>query len=385
MSDQIIRDSTPKGSVLLAYGESKNRSGLWLSLIVVFVLLTGIIAGIVVLLGQNSFPLPSNTFLLAYVRPGAAIPESAPELWRENVKKSPHSPIFLGLSRPDDEKITPFTVSIRGIGSNKGITSGIWNLESEQESSQIEQVALRSLVDGWTDYAANAWIQLWPGRVGAWPNVGLGTDLRVGGPISESVVRTNLRFPKQTSTESGYRGDNFIRASAVPSSWPLIEPILRAQGLGIFLDMPPKIVAWSNNNNEKTSFYFEFDEMITSSTRSLIAGGYGLTDNRQYSLSDGTILSELMLPTNAIAQSTSQTWDLPGGNVLQFKSNIAILGDSKVFDEIKQPTDACKGTVIAAFDDITTLNLAKRVGIQIGTKNRGIIIVENDGRLNICF
>ncbi len=385
MSDQIIHDSVSKASILLAYGESKNRSSLWLSLIAVFVLLVGTVAGIVVLLGQNSFPLPSNTFLLTYVRPGAILPEGTPELWRENAKKSPHSPIFLGLMRLDGGKISPFTVSIRGIGSNEGITSGIWNLDSEQENGQMEPVTLRSLVDAWTDYAANAWIQLWPGRITAWPNVGFETDLRVGGPISESVIRTNLRFPKQTSADSGYRGDNFIRASAVPSSWQLIEPILRAQGLGIFLDTPPKIVAWSNKDNEKTSFYFEFDEMIASSTRSLLAGGYGLTDNRQYSLSDGTILSELMLPTDAIAQSTSQTWDLPGGEALQFKTNTAILGDSKAFEEIKRPPEACQGTVVAAFDNKTTANLAKQVGIQIGTGANDIVFVETDSHLNVCF
>ncbi len=385
MSDQIIHDSTPKGSALLAYGVSKNRSGLWIAIISAAILLAGIIFGIIVSLWQNSFPLPSNTYLLAYVRPGTDIPESAPVLWQDNLKKSPHSPIFLGLAQLDDGKVSPFTVSIRGIGSNNGITSGIWNLESDREDDRVEFVAIRSLVEGWSDYAARAWIQLWPGKIDAWSNAGFETDLRVGGTISDSVIKTNLQLPNQITQENGYRGDNFIRASAVPGSWLLIEPILRAQGLGVFLDTPPRAVAWANTDDKTTSFYFEFDGTLTSSTRSLIAGGYGLTNDRQYSLPDGTVLNELRLPMNAIAQSTSQTWDLPGGKALQFKSNTAILGDSNAFDEIHQLLGACKGTAIAAFDKKTTSNLVKQIGLMTETESEGIIFIEDGGYLSVCF
>lgn len=385
MPEQIIHNTTPSGSALLAYGENKTMSRFLMALMLSCAILITLIGVMVYAIGKNAIPLPDDTFLLAYARSGISLPNGSPEIWKNAIAASKHSPVFLGLSRTDEGRNVAFTISLRRVWSAKGTAYGIWSFQSDRQGSPATPVNIRSIVNNWSDYTAPAWLQIWPGRISAFASFGFDEDLRIGGPFSGAALKTGIRIAGQTVETDGYRGDNFIRASAFPGAWPRIEPILRSQGLQIFLDNPPSVVAWKKNQNQKTSFYFEFDEPLATTTKSLIAGGYGLTDQGAYSLYDGTILNEMRLPIDAISQSTSQTWELEGGEIIQFKENTATLGNFVPFEEARSAPANCKGAVIAAFDGKTTSNLIRQLGIVLESGAGGIVLTENSGRLNVCF
>ena len=156
---------------------------------------------------KTPFPLLATMY-----GPARFFQKRTPELWRE-AEELLYSPIFLGLffhKALMAVRYLLYGIGIRGIGSNERTTSGIWNLESgTRKTAKWNPVTLRSLVDGWTDYAANAWIQLWPGRIGAWPNVDARLTFRLVRHVQSatSVVRTNNDSQNERNcTESGYRG-----------------------------------------------------------------------------------------------------------------------------------------------------------------------------------
>ncbi|MBI4138885.1 hypothetical protein HY479_01915 [Candidatus Uhrbacteria bacterium] len=378
MSEPIIHDSTPKGSALLAYGEARKTPRVALILVAALGVLTLLCASVAVAVGRQTLPLPNGMFLLIHIRAGMGLPEGVPDLWTQAVSKSPHGPVFLGMLRSDDGRTEPFALSLRRPWGSEGRTEGIWRIDATEDAGPFERQPLRSLANSWTDYAASAWVQFWPARARILPGIELSGDLHLGGPIQRRSVRTAVPLPNFPMTDEEVLGQNYVRTSAFPESWPFIETTLRAQGFPLFLEEPPSSLSWSTVGPDETSYRFAFDHPISTGTRALIAAGFGLSDTRAYTLPDGTVLNELRIPSESIESATSHP-------PLVFEEKTAIWGDPTDIQAQRELPPSCSGIILARFGGHSTSRLLKELGVGTNIDVGQVLFLEDRGKLSVCF
>lgn len=387
MNEPVIRDATPAGNAIVAYGETRSRNILPIILAAAAaVIVMLILAGIVKTLLGATLLIPSNVSALAYVPSDHPLPETAPSIWRETQKKAGPFPIMVGLSKEQGEQ-TPFAVGPRNLSKSDATKSWIWQTVSLAPQVALGKKTPRSLVKSWRDYAAPAWLRVWPERLFAWnaDPTDSGTVWSLGGPIIGNSWKTDVHLP--VSSEEGERldGPNGIKISALPSIWPKIEETLRAAGFNLHLSETPDLVRWSKEEDGNISLLIEYEQFPTGKGLQELAGGLGLTDYAVFTLEDGTVVPELRLPSG-LEQGTSTEWMLKDGRRVLKTEKGLLVGRAKVFDSQVIDLDDCpKGKKVAIFEESAVRQVLDGIGMGFIWSRESILWINNKNGLYLCW
>lgn len=382
MPEPIIHDSTPKGSAILAYGESRRP----LRFPLILAVLAGMIAFACLALGAalyagRTLPLPTGTAILVYAKPGADLPSGIPELWKRARASSGPFPVLLGF-REDAATgdLKPFAIVPR-FAARDGAASWAFRLLADDAMPDAAKRSPRSLTGSLADYAAPAWLRIWPAFL-LKTSVDPRDDASIGGAISRGRWITDARVSGDAETLDRVSGQNMVAIRAVPDAWPAIESMLREQGMDIRLTTAPSVVSWTAGS-ESISIRMHFDDPLATTTIAELAGGMGVVDRYEYALEDGTLVTELRLPTDPTARTAD--WASENGRIV-FQENDVILGDPALFDTQTEIPPQCRGPVIAILDGKGLNNLLTTLHLPaLYTVPDRLIWLEQNGRVVACW
>jgi len=387
MPEQIIHDSTPKGNAILAYGESSRRS----RLPIILALATGVLGcacAVLVLAAVvgKTIPLPATTGVLVYARPGVPLPDGLPDLWKRARTMSGPFPAILGLRRDGATGgESPFAIVPRFIRAPGGQASWAFRLIEDVPHGPVVMASPGSLAGSLRAYAdRNAWIRIWPDRLLEDGDGGSGLGGSIGGTISDGTWRTDIRAPTGIESRESIVGQDFVAIRTVPQAWPIIESMIRDQGIGLRMTIPPSGVSWAFDQDGRMSLDLRYDDAMSTTTKAELAGSMGLADTRAYTLEDGTVVTELRLPLQAVSSSTGIDQD--AGDRIVFKGQDAFLGNPEAFDDAADLPTSCRGPVIAVLDGKSVSDLLSKLHLPFlpGIPDR-IIWLERDGNVVACW
>ena len=374
MRKSSIQDKAPHSGAILAYGSS-SRAYAWgpvAALISGFLLLTLIAFGWRAL--SSPLSLPESTYLLLYIRPSLQLPAGSPELWREKQAEAKPWPILGGLALDENAEHYAFTISPSLLS--------LWKFSSKQEIKNFELKTLLSFA-GWKDYLKSTWLQIWPGNLGT-GSASLESGLHFGGPISKGTWYTDLKVPAGSDADQNYLDQNFLDVQSLPYIWPIVESSLRRRGIDLNLAVPPATISWIDNEQDQIKLTLNFNEPLSAEARAQLAASVGLVEKQLYSLDDGTVITELITPVQALSQSSTDHWRLDDGKSLIFGENTVILGNVEQIGTKVEPPDNCTGKILAIFDRNILATFLERAGFEKMDLPNRTYWMEDGNKLKIC-
>ncbi len=382
MSDPVLFDSSPSGGVILAYGESSTmprRSRAFFVGVGILIFLTAFLIATLAWVLTTRIPVPRNTLLIAYVRPGAALPDWTPHLWKETQIRARPFPVFVGLQFNNSGEIMPFAIMRSGLR---------W--QNLSPSSEDQPTHLLALSASWSDYFQPVWLQVWPTAINELMNATSSSsnvnEAHIGGPITDHVWRTNGSVQHIANlSHLPQLGPNSLDLQYFPDLWPLLQNLFRTKGVTPVLPTPPTRVAWAENEQGDISIGFQFNELLSSTTKAELAGSFGLTERKPYTLPDNTVLMERRLPYDLFQTSTTTEWALAENKKLIFSENQVIFGQPDLLIPAPPLPAVCQGTRIGAFDTKTLASIRQAFQLQSEVDIPRLILVEKNGELRVCW
>ncbi|MBU1349008.1 hypothetical protein KJ781_02990 [Patescibacteria group bacterium] len=343
MSEPIIHDSTPKGSAILAYGESPRRS----SIPIILALAAGMIAvaciaTLVAVSVSDAVPLPADTISILYLKADATLPTDTPSTWSSAQSTAKPFPILVGYRRDSDGSVKPFAILPRCFGSGGQTT---WALRLTDERISTKRVSLLDLAGSIRTLIAPSWLRIWPRR--AFPDLdSTPDDASVGGALTPTSWNTDVKSP--ASHIDGDIGRNTLDIEAFPGAWPVVESSFRARGLDLRLTERPVSASWSMDLDTRMTVSLTFSEGLSAKTKAEIAGSLGISSLTPIALDDGTPINELAVDETAFVHATS----IRGIEDVEavFLGPLAIIGPIGASLEALPMPQSCTGQVLAAFD-----------------------------------
>lgn len=374
MNEPLIRDSTPNGNVILAYGEAANRNPFGtIALVIPGLVLLVVLTIALRTLFSATLPIPHDVAMIAYVPSSATLPADSPRLWLDAERDAAPLPLFVGYTVDERGERHPFAVTRRALGAGTTQTSWIWRLRQEQDAP-YERKTPRALATAWRDYGS-AWLRVWPGRLA--PSFGAGSDAdqSFGGPLTSNGWMTTLPAPIDTTERDRILGQNFLDTAALPGSWDALQQTFRVYDFDVRLRTPPAVVRWSLDESSRLSVALEFSEPLDGTARAQLAAASGIFDRTTYALPDGTVVTENRLPTGAVLAATST----------MFEEKTALLGSSELLTRESILPENCKGHILAVFDGIGAQNLLERLGFSFLPAHDQLILREKSGKVEACW
>ena len=371
MPEPIIHDSTPTGNAILAYGESSRRSRL--PIILAFaagLLVCASIAFVLAVALGKTVPLPAATSAVLYVKPGTTLPDDLPDVWKNARTMSGPFPVILGLRRDDSGGQVPFAIVPSFINAARGPSSWAFRLIEDVPSASVIMTSPRSLAGSLGALAdRNTWIRIWPDKLltDASDATALGS---ISGTISDGAWRTDIKTPGNVESLDRIAGQDFVSIRTVPGAWPMIESMIRDQGIGLRLTVPPSTVSWAFDQDGRMSLELHFDAPMSTTTKAELAGSEGVADTRDYTLEDGTVVTELRLPMHGIV----------------FRGQDVFLGNPDGVSSTSEIPPSCRGPIIAALDGKSISNLLSMFHLPtIFDIPDRIVWLERDGNVVACW
>jgi hypothetical protein len=332
MENNIV-DSTPQGSVILAYGSSNRwfqRRGIYINIVICIILLVSLGWTAVTTL-RASLPLPSNQLLLIAVKPHAITPRishdqlrTLPTPWQQALGTQTRFTVMLGVSldtsnRPRAFAVTPRFLSLPFSHDVRVEDASLFRVIADRHINATSSVPLREILRlGRTLRSHDA----------AW-RLNLPLLARTIGPTNDATLeeiqgtwdgsRGMLRLPtsKNTLPTEDPRGSIFSIIGADGSAQELIMNGLLTQGADLrglagnitMLSAIPETgtlhVAWQRPLN-------------TEELRRLTAR-LGTTADEPYTLPDQTVVPERTIATGTpselvarplLIDNTTSSWRL---------------------------------------------------------------------------
>ena len=391
MTEPFIHDSTPKSSPILAYGESASRDRrFWLFLALPLFLIVFVIGAGCWSLTRTRLPLPISRIALVFVRPNTPLPPEAPSLWKDAQRSARLFPIFVGLARNEHNHIYPFAITLRIFNDASVQRSGIWRLLTEQEevSSTLEFIRPGELVTSWKDYAAPAWLRIWPSRLTD-THLFSSSSTSIGGPIEHQRWRTDVILSTLPSEKDSYapkKDFNSLNIARLPEAWPVFQQILQSFGIPLDLKTIPQAIAWSKNlKTDSLDFALTFNGPLETDTKVHVLAAAGIFDHFLVTLPDQSLMTENRLPFETLKNSTSSQWDLKNERILIFKENEAFLGDASSSLRTDDHIPACQGQLLGTLNRQTVNQIGIALELADTLSMNQLVLAEEKGRLAICW
>ncbi len=375
MNEPFILDSTPKGNAILAYGETSRPKTYkkLLYAILIGLAVFGCMAFFVKTLFMATIPVPTQTIALAYLSGSSALPSSSPRIWTEAQQQAHGLPFFVGFDTTDQNDIRPFAITLRNIFAKPSVTSWIWQLRQDDQRP-AQNRSPRSLVSSWGEYAAPAWLRIWPDQLHlAFSN---GDQTSFGGVLANRHWKTDLTSPKSPLQPAHIFGQNFINLSTLPVVLPTLDLAQAAT---------PTAVYWSVDTNDQISLRVESDHPFDLNTKAAFAGAAGIFDEEPYTLPDGTVMNERKPPIKTIQQSTSTVWELKDQRQLTISDTVIALGHTEPLQKELAVPQSCQGSIIAAFDTETLAELLETLGVKTISSLQPLVFLQDNDHVTLCW
>ncbi|MCI0479068.1 hypothetical protein L0Y59_00795 [Candidatus Uhrbacteria bacterium] len=381
MPEPIIHDSTPKGSAILAYGESPSgrRTPIILAFaagVIAFVCVAAIAAATL----DTAVPLPEAPISLLYLTPDAKMPAEAPDAWVTARDAAMPFPVLVGYRRDDGGGVMPFAILPRLSGSGGETT---WAFRLLDGGERTSRTSLFRLAGSAHALFADAWLRMWPSRLLPGLDGILGNE-SVAGTITDSSWTTDVTTTIDGADSTAGVGRNFIVLEAFPGAWPSIESLFRTRGIMLRLSVPPKTATWSSDADGRLSVRLTYHDSLPESVRADIAGTVGIAGEAPLILEDDTVAEERLLETGGFENATSVagTEDL----IAVFQDVTVIVSPNGSEPESLQPPISCKGDVLAAFEIGVMFGLSEPLGIPMlpGSPQR-ILWMNEGGFVTACW
>lgn len=242
----------------------------------------------------------------------------------------------------------------------------------------------------WTEYAAPAWLRIWPAQLRGVLPVPLSSS-SVGGPLGDHVWKTDAPVTtslsaRQETLHRFHEGLNSLNIERLPEAWPFFQNILARTDSTLELDELPEFVEWeADQKSGGLNLLFTFREPLTRDTRARIAASSGMVDRFPVSLSDGTSMTEIRLPFEKLGNSSSGEWIVQENRALLFKERSAFIGTtSSSMTETESPK-ACGTHVLAGFNQLTLDQLASVFGQPSTFPLQELWWAEKNGNIIACW
>ncbi|MFH1077683.1 MAG: hypothetical protein V1745_00155 [Patescibacteria group bacterium] len=379
MAEPLIHDSTPKGSAILAYGESPRR----MRLPIILALAAGMIAvsGVVlfaVVTFSDVIPLPDTAISVMFLKTDAPLPAEAPVAWVEARTTAKPFPVLVGYRRDTDGTVQPYAIVPRCTGSG-GVTSWAFRLLDDDATSS--RTSLRSLAGSVRNLFAPSWLRIWPKR--AFQDLSdAPDDMSIGGSLTLSTWKTDVKAPISGTTEDV--GRNVLDLDTFPGAWTIVESSFRSRGLGLQLTERPKSASWSIDPEGRLTVLLAFHDDLSGRTKAEIAGSLGISSLLPTTLADGTPVNELTIDATGFETATSVRSD--EGIEAVFTDAVVHIGPSDgSLEDIPTPK-SCSGPILSAFDLDESREFLTSHGIPIfpGTPQR-ILWTTDTGKVSACW
>lgn len=382
MNEPVIHSSTPNGSPILAYGESSaprtKRAWFWLVIIGLVLTIFMSIAWIVV---HAPLPVPNTTSILAFVSAKTPLPADSPSLWKEARRRAGRFPLFVGYVRSNDGRELPFAI-VHTFTLRSSSGSWFWQLIQE-ESTSFTLASPRKVAASWTEYLSPAWLRVWPNHL--FPSSALEDLPSFGGPLSRGQWHTDLPAPFDLKDLRHIQGQTYLRISAIPRAWPILQQLFGGFGYDLPADLLPSSVEWTATASGTKPTVAATFESAPTSTLVRIAATAGLVDRVTTKLPDGTLAVYEGYPDALLRESTTSSWETPSGEIFSLQGSTVIFGDSTHFQEAFQLPEACRTDVLAVFREESLKSILKSAGLLSTPPISTLIVHQEKSRLTICW
>lgn len=384
MSDSLIHETASQTNAVFAYGERPKRR-LILGVLFGVVALAIMIALSAWMFVRQPLPLPTRTAWLAYVPSSLALSNEAFQPWRSLDGGASFGPVFIGSAIDEEGRDYPFLVRLRMSAGN-----GIWMLATDASVSEYITLTPEKINFTWSDWFSPAWLRMWPSVALGASGGEFDVDFSLSGRLTSQGWMTNAAFAlPESSSVAEIDGPNFLDLEALPQARPFVEAALQQYGVDTGLIDAPSRLIWDTQKLIPTSstemnLAVDFSAPVSSSTILAIAAARGEFDREWWSLPDETVVRELRLPEQILADATSSpAW-------IQHEGRRLVLGDV-LWNPAKIKLPAfCHGRIIAVLDREALQPLFAQTPFVMSEKmsdfqiNRLIFSVV-EGKLRICW
>lgn len=282
-----------------------------------------------------SFPIPEKPRLLGMIHGGKKLPEHFPLAWRESLQPSLF-PVLIGLSS-EKEQLEPFAVILR-IQPTPGLDRqnlGPFALIRSKPGTTQSKRLYTALPFLWRLRQAPAVFSLYIYEDNT-------NEIQFNGPFDGHLWKTNLSFPNADKITSIPNLPNAINLEAFPKAQSFIQTQLE-QTLGLPSE-PLQSLAWENQGPNFTELELTFTQPVPASSTIAFLGAFGLRDQTQLTLEDGTVVQEYRLPNQLfLTAGTTTSWQ-PSSS-----TTISVSGSTLKFATVevtKTTIPSCPGTPV---------------------------------------
>lgn len=374
--DQTTENLGPQqGNHLLGFKEDKrpSRVGFWLvSLIGLAALGTALVLSGKYLL--DSFSFPEGTFAWAVVRNPDVLPPEAPEIWQKATRGSSW-PAVVGWAKKDNA-VSAFAIT-HGWTASAGIDRlriGPFSVASEKTVSGWEKPDASTL-----GKAALSLLNHQAYIVLKLTGLDPAADIELDGPADGRSWRTNLPL-KRTKTVLPTDKTAALDLETWPEAWPAVNVGLKQLLNGTEVSERPAFISW-NAAAETTPLEIDlgYGRKPATSTIYNLAGALGLYDESDIALPDGSSLVELRWPIKRLAdRDFGRDW--PDMTIVGLRQENLVFTQQVKSGQIGR----CGNGKPVAFFSQDALRGWLKSDAHIGFPD-GLVLLEQDGFLNICF
>ncbi len=281
-------------------------------------------------------PIPEKPALLGLLHGGTKLPEQFPLAWRESLEPSIF-PVFIGLSSKQ-EQFEPFAIVLR-IQPTPGLNRqnlGPFALVRAKTGSLQSKRLYSTIPFLWKlpQAAINLSLYIYEDVT---------TTIHLSGPFESNQWKTDLSFSNSDAITPLPDLSNAINLDLFPKAQNLVQTQL-TESLGLPPE-PLQSLAWENQAENFTQLELHFKQQtVPASSTIALLGSFGLRDQTQLILEDGTLVEEYRLPSQTfLAAATSSTWQ-PSSSTI-----ITSTGSTLKFSNLKSDkpsVSTCPGTPI---------------------------------------
>jgi hypothetical protein len=399
--DHLIVDSTPKGSAILAYGQSRGSRPRFVIIVATIAIVVCAIAVIAWFwINGLTIALPKNRLALAVLRPSAVSPkldaplrQSLPPAWRTAIETKSVFPAILGVSLDAQHKMHAFALIARtssvATGSELRMQNeGLFRLLTDDQTNALEQTSFQSITSLYRGLRNNdvAWSlngealrQLGDSTYGA-DLVSTNEDVRGTWNGSQGTIDLPVTGTKD---EGALNTPVFaVLGGNLAETTPFITSLM-SQGLDIrSLATPPHLIATDPNTG--TPLIIRWQQPLTLHDIQTLKSAVGDNASRDYALPDEVVLHELVpgsttstVPFSILWSESSSTWSL-------IDSELRLLGDSPA-DLPQDPS--CAGSVLFRISDQALQRLLMTWNVPSVWRERlhSLNVNQSEDRVAICL
>lgn len=302
-----------------------------------------------------SFPVPEKPRLLGMMHGGTKLPEQFPLAWRESLQPSLF-PIFIGLSS-ETEQFEPFAVILR-IQPTPGLDRqnlGPFALIRSKPGTAQNKRLYTALPFLWRlrQVPAVFSLYIYENKV---------DEIQFNGPFDGRLWKTNLSFPNADQITAVPNLPNAINLEIFPKAQNHIQTQL-SDTLGL-PPAPLQSLAWENQGQDFKELELKFTQPVPASSTIAFLGAFGLRDQIQLTLEDGTTVQEYRLPNQLfLTAGTTTTWQPSSSTVITASDSTLKFAPSEV---AKTTTPSCPGTPVFRLSQTSLEQISQALHLPFG-------------------